>query len=196
MERKDNKTNKKNKNEYARVVREVARKHRIHACCARGRKWFKHAIQGFEAIVYVDEGMTRVLKKFVVSLEEDPVARFEAIARVNAAASAHGISPALIRVYYEMSDRGVLFFCIESEYFEGRSFDELAPAERRRVATLIRAHAKKMVRCGIWHGDLHGGNILVAEDLSRVAFIDFGNGCFVMDGNREAVVALALRKLG
>jgi hypothetical protein len=133
---------------------------------------------------------TRILKKFVVSLEENPIARFEALERVNASANALGICPKLHRAHYELTDRGVLYFCLESDYFDGLTFTELTEAEKRKVAPLVRAHTKRMLSGGVWHGDLHGENILLSHDLSAVTFIE--NGCFDMFG---PVDALALRKL-
>jgi hypothetical protein len=181
--------------EYARVVQHFTRRRRVERCSSgNATTWFKHTKQGREGTVYVDQERTRILKKVIVSLEEDPIARFEALEKVNAAASAHGICPKAHRIYYELSDRGVLFFCIESDYFNGPAYSELSAPANRKVAPLIQAHAKKMVRCGIWHGDLHGGNVLVSPDLTAVTFIDFGNGCMDMR-HRATVEALALRKL-
>lgn len=179
--------------EYARVVQHFTRRHKV-VRSGSAVAWFKLAKQGREGTVFVDRERTRILKKVIVSLEEDPIARFEALEKVNAAASAHGICPKAHRIFYELSDRGVLFFCIESDYFNGRAYSELSTLAKRKVAPLIRAHAKKMVRCGIWHGDLHGGNVLVSPDLTAVTFIDFGNGCMDMR-HRATVEALALRKL-
>lgn len=191
--------------EYGRVVRHFRRTRGVVRCSDReaegdGRGWRKLAHQGHEAVVYVDRGLTRVKKKFVVSLEEDPIARFEAMELVNAAASDRGVSPRVHRMHYELSDLGVLSFCVESDYFDGSTFDELRDASKRRAAPAVRALAARMVRLGIWHGDLHGGNVMVSPDLSRVAFVDFGHGCFLAgrpSGARatEAMTALALRKL-
>lgn len=201
---------------YARVVRHFRRRGgQVLRDECDDKIWFKYATQGYEGVVYVDRDPrtgppTRLLKKIIVSLEEDPVTRFEALERVNAAASAHGICPKVHDVYYEFVKRGgggYLRFCIESDFFDGRAFEELSAAARRKVAPRVRALARKMVvRCGIWHGDLHGGNVLVSADLSEVTFIDFGNGCFEMGAPSSSspppptscdprLVALALRKL-
>ena len=183
------------RDEYAKIVRRFIRRHRVERCGIEGTtKWSKHATQGREAVVYVDRDRGRVLKKFVVSLPEDPLARFEALERVNVSASAHGICPKVHRIYYELNDRGTLFFCIESDFFLGQTFNELSDRNKRKVAPLIRALTKRMVACGVWHNDLHGGNVLVSPDLSAVTFIDFGNGSFDMLRSAE-LEALALRKL-
>lgn len=193
---------------YASVVRHFRRTRGVRRARADEQgSWVKLAHQGREGVVYVDRDRTRVLKKVVVSLEEDPVARFEASELANVAASARGICPKVHGVHYELDARGVLFFCIESDYFDGVAFDELRPSDQRKAAPLVRALARRMVRGGIWHGDLHGGNVLVSADVTEVTFVDFGNGCFCFGPGKpgpgswsstkaaRALEALSLRKL-
>ena len=191
---------------YARVVRHFRRTRGVRRTREDDERgsWVKLAHQGREGVVYVDRDRTRVLKKVIVSLEEDPVTRFEASELANVAASARGICPKVHSVQYELDARGVLFFCIESDYFDGVAFDELRPSDQRKVAPLVKALARRMVRGGIWHGDLHGGNVLVRADLTEVTFVDFGNGCFCFASGKplgsatkavRALEALSLRKL-
>jgi hypothetical protein len=55
-------------------------------------------------------------------------------------------------LHYELSDRGVLFFRIASDCFDGRAYDELSATAKCKVVPLIRARVKNMVRRGICMG--------------------------------------------
>ena len=189
---------------YASVVRHFRRTRGVRRCSDGA--WLKLGTQGLEGVVYISRDRTRVLKKVIVSLEEDPISRFEAMELVNLAASALGVCPRVHGVHYELDARGVLFFCIESDYFDGVTLGELLSSSSgkvacRKVEPMVRALVRKMIRGGVWHGDLHADNVLVRTDLSEVTFVDFGNGCFCFGKEKNKVAAdagleaLCLRKL-
>ena len=188
--KKEIKSDDRDRREYAKVVRHFLG--RGASPSTTSSSWKKLENQGLEGTVYVDEQMTKVLKKVPVSLAEDPISRFEALERVNRKASASGICPRVLDVYYEVNGCGVLQFCIVSHYFDGRAFSELPKRDRRKVMPQVEALVAKMLRCKVWHNDLHGDNILVSPGLDEVTFIDFGNGAFVME---TALSPLALRKI-
>ena len=151
--------------------------------------------EGREGKVYVDTQRRRVLKVVVVSLEEDPVARFEMVEAVNRSASRHGVSPKVHGVYYSLSERGVLRQCIEQDLFEGDRLDALPAKVAMRVAPLVRKVIGSMVRHGLVHTDLHGGNVLVSPDHKTVRLIDFGNGSIDTRAPLSVLQAYYSRKL-
>ena len=75
------------------------------------------------------------------------------------------------RVFPELSGESVLV----KQFLPGGTFDELLDQGKISYATLLelfRVHGIYMFVRGIFHGDLHSGNVLLSE--GRIAFIDTG----------------------
>ena len=75
----------------------------------------------------------------------------------------------------------------------GRAADQLAalaPAARRSLArTLLRATIGQLTVDGVFHADLHPGNVLLCED-GRLALLDFGSVGRLESGSRRALASL------
>lgn len=160
------------------------------------KAWKEHA-RGKEGMVLVDvrHRHARALKVIVVGLAEDPIARCEMMEAVNRKASKYGLCPRVLDVYYALSDGPVLKMCIEQEFFAGDRLDALTATEAKRVMPLVVEKVQRMMRRGIVHNDLHGGNILVSPDRKEVRLIDFGNHCIDTRAPAALLQAMYLIKL-
>jgi len=75
------------------------------------------------------------------------------------------------KIYPELSNRQIMV----SEYLSGHTFDELlerGELEYEKVLALFRIHGFFMFCLGVFHGDLHPGNVILSKD--RLCFIDTG----------------------
>jgi ubiquinone biosynthesis protein len=94
-------------------------------------------------------------------------------------------------IYTELSTKKVLTM----EFIEGTRFHDiqpllLAPAERRRVATLgAEAIFKMAFEDGFFHGDPHPGNLILTPQ-GELALLDFGMVGFMSHGDIEALSRL------
>ena len=94
-------------------------------------------------------------------------------------------------IYTELSTRRVLTM----EFIEGTRFHDirpllLAPAERRRVATMgAEAIFKMAFEDGFFHGDPHPGNLILTPQ-GELALLDFGMVGFMSRGDIEALSRL------
>ncbi len=94
-------------------------------------------------------------------------------------------------IYTELSTRRVLTM----EFIEGTRFHDLrplllAPAERRRVATMgAEAIFKMAFEDGFFHGDPHPGNLILTP-RGELALLDFGMVGFMSRGDIEALSRL------
>jgi ubiquinone biosynthesis protein len=107
------------------------------------------------------------------------------------AANFAGISVKIPEIYTELSTKRVLTM----EFIEGTRFYDirpllLAPAERRRVATLgAEAIFKMAFEDGFFHGDPHPGNLILTPQ-GELALLDFGMVGFMSRGDIEALSRL------
>jgi ubiquinone biosynthesis protein len=107
------------------------------------------------------------------------------------AANFAGTSVKIPEIYTELSTKRV----ITMEFIEGTRFYDirsllLAPAERRRVATLgAEAIFKMAFEDGFFHGDPHPGNLILTPE-GQLALLDFGMVGFMSHGDIEALSRL------
>jgi ubiquinone biosynthesis protein len=107
------------------------------------------------------------------------------------AANFAGTSVKIPEIYTELSTKRVLTM----EFIEGTRFYDirpllLAPAERRRVATLgAEAIFKMAFEDGFFHGDPHPGNLTLTPQ-GELALLDFGMVGFMSRGDIEALSRL------
>jgi len=150
--------------------------------------------EGLEGKVFIDPKRKKALKIMIVSLDDDPITRFEMIEAVNISASKFGICPKLYSVFYTLKGN-VLFQCIEQEFFKGVSLDTLPKNITLKIMPLINDKIDCMIKNGIIHNDLHGGNILVSSDYKKIKFIDFSHGCIDLNCSKELLHKYYVRKL-
>ena len=107
------------------------------------------------------------------------------------AANFAGTPVKIPKIYAELSTREVLTM----EFIEGARFQNLrplllAPAERRRVATMgAEAIFKMAFEDGFFHGDPHPGNLVLTPE-GELALLDFGMVGFMSRGDIEALSRL------
>src|SRR5215210_5489454 len=107
------------------------------------------------------------------------------------AANFAGTPVKIPEIYTELSTKRVLTM----EFIEGTRFYDirpllLAPAERRRVATLGAETIFKMAfEDGFFHGDPHPGNLMLTPQ-GELALLDFGMVGFMSHGDIEALSRL------
>ncbi len=107
------------------------------------------------------------------------------------AANFAGTPVKIPKIYTELSTREVLTM----EFIEGTRFQNLrplllAPAERRRVATMgAEAIFKMAFEDGFFHGDPHPGNLVLTPE-GELALLDFGMVGFMSRGDIEALSRL------
>jgi serine/threonine protein kinase len=150
--------------------------------------------EGLEGKLYIDSKGKSALKVMIVSLDEDPITRFEMIEAVNMSASNLGISPKVYSIFYTLK-KNVLLQCIEQEFFEGVRFDTLPKNTALKIMPLIMNKIKCMIKNKIIHNDLHGGNILVSPDFMDIKFIDFSHGCIDFNTSTKLLCKYCLRKI-
>ncbi|MCB9507631.1 MAG: AarF/ABC1/UbiB kinase family protein [Myxococcales bacterium] len=93
----------------------------------------------------------------------------------------------------DLSSRTVLTM----ELVNGRKISALAPGSDEAhtyASKLVEAFYRMIFDHGVFHGDPHPGNLIVADD-ARLAFIDFGLVGFVSANQRERLVTLILSVL-
>ncbi|MCP5055363.1 MAG: AarF/ABC1/UbiB kinase family protein [bacterium] len=94
------------------------------------------------------------------------------------------------RPHPELSARTVL----SMQFFEGRPLRELAPGSepaRHAVEEIVHAACKQVMMDGLFHGDPHGGNILINAE-GTVCLIDFGLVGELSEAQRDELVTLVL----
>ncbi len=137
------------------------------------------------------------------------VAEFEGVIRreldygaeaQNARRFAHNFAGTRVKIpaiYLDLSTHRVLTM----EFVEGTRFQNLrprllAPAERRRVATMgADAIFKMAFEDGFFHGDPHPGNLVLTPD-GDLALLDFGMVGFMSRGDIEALSRLFIAVIG
>ena len=71
---------------------------------------------------------------------------------------------------------------LEMSLFEGSTLASLLPSlsidDRDRICNLVAAVWDDLNQKGIYHGDLHPGNVIVSEDLLDIYFIDFDSSVY------------------
>ncbi|GMA41592.1 ubiquinone biosynthesis protein UbiB [Mobilicoccus caccae] len=145
-----------------------------------------------------DLGVSSLVEGFAVSLDEELDYRVEA-ANVRAIAPDPGEdAETLVHVPFvheRYSGRAVLVM----ERVRGVPISR-ADAELRRLsdgqradlaASLLRLVLRQIVGTGVFHADLHGGNVLLQDD-GRLALLDFGSVGRLDRSSRDAVARLML----
>jgi ubiquinone biosynthesis protein len=146
-----------------------------------------------------DFGVVALAEGFARSLRDELDYRIEfastqQIARVVTASSAAGVL-VVPRVYPAASSRRLLTM----DFIDGVPLNaaaerlaELWPEEREALAaTLLDAVLEQVIVTGIFHGDLHPGNLMLQPD-GRLGLIDFGNVGVLERSMREGLVTLLL----
>lgn len=138
-------------------------------------------------------GAVALARGFADSLTEELDYRVEA---ENTRALAHAVRGEELlvpQVHEELSTGRLLVMERVHGVPLGRAGDQLAalnPAARRSLArTLLRATIGQLTVDGVFHADLHPGNVLLCED-GRLALLDFGSVGRLESGSRRALASL------
>ncbi|WP_254780431.1 ABC1 kinase family protein [Arthrobacter woluwensis] len=138
-------------------------------------------------------GAVALARGFADSLTEELDYRVEA---ENTRALAHAVRGEELRVpqvHEELSTERLLVMERLQGIPLGRAGEQLAalnPAARRDLArTLLRATIGQLTVDGVFHADLHPGNVLLCED-GRLALLDFGSVGRLESGSRRALASL------
>ncbi|WP_243874686.1 AarF/UbiB family protein [Arthrobacter woluwensis] len=138
-------------------------------------------------------GAVALARGFAASLTEELDYRVEA---ENTRALAHAVRGEELRVpqvHEELSTERLLIMERVHGVPLGRAGEQLAalnPVARRSLArTLLRATISQLTVDGVFHADLHPGNVLLCED-GRLALLDFGSVGRLESGSRRALVSL------
>lgn len=138
-------------------------------------------------------GAVALARGFAASLTEELDYRVEA---ENTRALAHAVRGEELRVpqvHEELSTERLLVMERLHGVPLGRAGKQLAalnPAARRTLArTLLRATISQLTVDGVFHADLHPGNVLLCED-GRLALLDFGSVGRLESGSRRALASL------
>ncbi|MDQ0710462.1 ubiquinone biosynthesis protein [Arthrobacter woluwensis] len=138
-------------------------------------------------------GAVALARGFADSLTEELDYRVEA---ENTRALAHanrGEELRVPQVHEELSTERLLVMERLHGVPLGRAGEQLAalnPATRRSLArTLLRATISQLTVDGVFHADLHPGNVLLCED-GRLALLDFGSVGRLESGSRRALASL------
>lgn len=138
-------------------------------------------------------GAVALARGFAASLTEELDYRVEA---ENTRALAHAVRGEDLRVpqvHEELSTERLLVMERIHGVPLGRAADQLAglaPDARRSLArTLLRATVGQLTVDGVFHADLHPGNVLLCED-GRLALLDFGSVGRLESGSRRALASL------
>ncbi|WP_244907355.1 AarF/UbiB family protein [Arthrobacter woluwensis] len=138
-------------------------------------------------------GAVALARGFADSLTEELDYRVEA---ENTRALAHAVRGEDLRVpqvHEELSTERLLVMERVHGVPLGRAGEQLAalnPVARRSLArTLLRATIGQLTVDGVFHADLHPGNVLLCED-GRLALLDFGSVGRLESGSRRALASL------
>jgi len=138
-------------------------------------------------------GAVALARGFADSLTEELDYRVEA---ENTRALAHAVRGEELRVpqvHEELSTERLLVMERVHGVPLGRAGEQLAalnPTARQSLArTLLRATIGQLTVDGVFHADLHPGNILLCED-GRLALLDFGSVGRLESGSRRALASL------
>lgn len=138
-------------------------------------------------------GAVALARGFADSLTEELDYRVEA---ENTRALAHAVRGEELRVpqvHEELSTERLLVMERVHGIPLGRAGEQLAalnPTARRSLArTLLRATIGQLTVDGVFHADLHPGNVLLCED-GRLALLDFGSVGRLESGSRRALTSL------
>ncbi len=138
-------------------------------------------------------GAVALARGFAASLTEELDYRVEA---ENTRALAHAVRGEELRVpqvHEELSTERLLVMERVHGVPLGRAGEQLAalnPVARRSLArTLLRATIGQLTVDGVFHADLHPGNVLLCED-GRLALLDFGSVGRLESGSRRALASL------
>jgi ubiquinone biosynthesis protein len=143
-------------------------------------------------VVNLAEGFARSLRN-----ELDYRIEFASTQRIASvvAASAAGEVLVVPRVYADASSRRLLTMdLIDGVPLNAAAarLDDLWPEERRALAAaLLDAVLEQVIVTGIFHGDLHPGNLMLRDD-NTLGMIDFGNVGVLERSMREGLVTLLL----
>lgn len=138
-------------------------------------------------------GAVALARGFADSLTEELDYRVEA---ENTRALAHAVRGEELRVpqvHEELSTERLLVMERVHGVPLGRAGEQLAalnPTARQSLArTLLRATIGQLTVDGVFHADLHPGNVLLCED-GRLALLDFGSVGRLESGSRRALASL------
>ena len=138
-------------------------------------------------------GAVALARGFAASLTEELDYRVEA---ENTRALAHAVRGEELRVpqvHEELSTERLLVMERVHGVPLGRAGEQLAalnPVARRSLArTLLRATIGQLTVDGVFHADLHPGNVLLCED-GRLALLNFGSVGRLESGSRRALASL------
>lgn len=138
-------------------------------------------------------GAVALARGFADSLTEELDYRVEA---ENTRALAHAVRGEELRVpqvHEELSTERLLVMERVHGIPLGRAGEQLAalnPTARQSLArTLLRATIGQLTVDGVFHADLHPGNVLLCED-GRLALLDFGSVGRLESGSRRALTSL------
>ena len=143
-------------------------------------------------VVTLAEGFARSLRN-----ELDYRIEFASTQRIASVVASSAAAEVLVvpRVYAEASTRRLLTMdLIDGVPLNAAAarLDDLWPEERRALAAaLLDAVLEQVIVTGIFHGDLHPGNLMLRDD-GTLGMIDFGNVGVLERSMREGLVTLLL----
>ena len=146
-----------------------------------------------------DFGVVNLAEGFARSLRDELDYRIEfaSTQQIGSVVAASGTGDILVvpRVYSHASSRRLLTMDLIDGVPLNAAADRLAnlwPEERAALAeALLDAVLEQVIVTGIFHGDLHPGNLMLQQD-GRLGLIDFGNVGVLERSMREGLVTLLL----
>ena len=146
-----------------------------------------------------DFGVVNLAEGFARSLRDELDYRIEfaSTQQIGTVVAASGASEILVvpRVYPHASSRRLLTMDLIDGVPLNAAADRLAdlwPEERAALAeALLDAVLEQVIVTGIFHGDLHPGNLMLRDD-GKLGLIDFGNVGVLERSMREGLVTLLL----
>jgi len=142
--------------------------------------------------VSLAEGFARSLRN-----ELDYRIEFASTQQIGSVVASSAAAEVLVvpRVYSEASTRRLLTMDLMDGVplnAAGEQLDQMWPEERAALAAaLLDAVLEQLIVTGIFHGDLHPGNLMLLGD-GRLGMIDFGNVGVLERSMREGLVTLLL----
>ncbi len=141
-------------------------------------------------------GVVKMAEGFAASLQEELDYRIEVDNTQAVAAAAGPDSPLKIpHVYAEFSSASVLVIEHLSGIPLGKAYDRInafSPERRRQLADdLLGGVLQQVMVGGVFHADLHPGNVLIAAD-GELQLLDFGSVGRLDDIARDALTTLVL----